>query len=511
MKKEFELSPKDWVLVRDTDDNLWKLDIFSHLVEHSLAKYVCVGSWYKQCIPYEGNEHLLGHSDPYVEPYKPKDGDFVYVELKNGSKYIFIKNKGEELSGKYISLNVCYGFLSNDCPKCCEDSDIILIRPATDDEKSQLLSKLHKTGKDWNAEKKSIVNYSAPFSPKVGDILYVRAGYEHLLIYAGIQDDGCMAYADLVGGHLSIYNLDSGKPVCALCVDDIKEHRMATPEEVERILSCMERNGKKWNAESKKVVPVEPPYEPKEGDFVVFRPDGRELIGILKRSRTDDYPYSDFHAYAELSPSSSEVRLDATFGGIFNFRPAYQVEKESFIGKLWKAHRRWDAEKHAVTYCDDCSEIKRGGIYEVWHDGKMDLALVKELSDDGYLSVFFSYNPEKQISVDVFWDGVWTSFDKLVEVREGDARIAIFYKFMHETGCFYDKKSGRFYDYRKQYVNGEICWFLSYQPDLNKFVTNRFKLSYCLRSFLKIANGNVFRTEDLANERAAELNQLLKK
>lgn len=33
-------------------------DIFSHIVEKDL--YYCVGTIWHQCIPYEGNEHLLG-------------------------------------------------------------------------------------------------------------------------------------------------------------------------------------------------------------------------------------------------------------------------------------------------------------------------------------------------------------------------------------------------------------------------------------------------------------------
>lgn len=57
-KQETELKPFDKVLVRDEEDDEWVCDIFSHIDElHEL--YYCVGTIWKQCIAYEGNEHLL--------------------------------------------------------------------------------------------------------------------------------------------------------------------------------------------------------------------------------------------------------------------------------------------------------------------------------------------------------------------------------------------------------------------------------------------------------------------
>lgn len=56
-----QLKPFDKVLVRDEEDDEWVCDIFSHIDElHEL--YYCVGTIWKQCIAYEGNEHLLGTS-----------------------------------------------------------------------------------------------------------------------------------------------------------------------------------------------------------------------------------------------------------------------------------------------------------------------------------------------------------------------------------------------------------------------------------------------------------------
>mgnify|MGYP003293645644 CR=1 FL=1 len=54
--------PFDKVLVRDSDDREWQIEFFSH--NHPTRRlYVCSRFSWEQCIPYEGNEHLLGTID----------------------------------------------------------------------------------------------------------------------------------------------------------------------------------------------------------------------------------------------------------------------------------------------------------------------------------------------------------------------------------------------------------------------------------------------------------------
>lgn len=62
VKQEFK--PFDKVLIRDEDNQTWRVCLFSHYRKDLSCPYVCVGcSAYKQCIPYEGNEYLLGTTD----------------------------------------------------------------------------------------------------------------------------------------------------------------------------------------------------------------------------------------------------------------------------------------------------------------------------------------------------------------------------------------------------------------------------------------------------------------
>lgn len=68
VSRKFDIStlkPFDKVLVRDTKEQVWVADLFSHMINKPFGGYTfaCVGHYPSQCIPYEGNEHLLGTTD----------------------------------------------------------------------------------------------------------------------------------------------------------------------------------------------------------------------------------------------------------------------------------------------------------------------------------------------------------------------------------------------------------------------------------------------------------------
>ena len=53
--------PFQKVLVRCNEDSVWRCEFFSHYnTFNKQCPYVCLSSVYKYCIPYEGNQHLLG-------------------------------------------------------------------------------------------------------------------------------------------------------------------------------------------------------------------------------------------------------------------------------------------------------------------------------------------------------------------------------------------------------------------------------------------------------------------
>lgn len=67
-KPKVKLKPFDKVLVRDSESDKWRANLFSYVDKDKC--YHCVYANWLHCIPYDGNEHLLGttnNSDKYDE------------------------------------------------------------------------------------------------------------------------------------------------------------------------------------------------------------------------------------------------------------------------------------------------------------------------------------------------------------------------------------------------------------------------------------------------------------
>ena len=65
------LKPFDKVLVRDCENDMWKVDFYSHKDADGEFLYVCIGSPYTYCIPYnDDTKHLVGTADEAPEFYR---------------------------------------------------------------------------------------------------------------------------------------------------------------------------------------------------------------------------------------------------------------------------------------------------------------------------------------------------------------------------------------------------------------------------------------------------------
>lgn len=58
-KKAPHFKTYDKVLVRNRKQN-WKIDMFSHYEQFGSFRYRTLGGYYEYCIPFDGNEHLVG-------------------------------------------------------------------------------------------------------------------------------------------------------------------------------------------------------------------------------------------------------------------------------------------------------------------------------------------------------------------------------------------------------------------------------------------------------------------
>ena len=69
-KQKYQFNPFDRVLGRDSNEDKWMCDMFSHYdADADEYVYVCVSAAWKQCIPFEGNEELVGTTN------EPKGGE----------------------------------------------------------------------------------------------------------------------------------------------------------------------------------------------------------------------------------------------------------------------------------------------------------------------------------------------------------------------------------------------------------------------------------------------------
>lgn len=64
------LKPFEQVLVRDTINDKWWIQLFEKFVKNNQYPFYCMGNAHKQCIPYKGNEHLLDTRDECSDYYK---------------------------------------------------------------------------------------------------------------------------------------------------------------------------------------------------------------------------------------------------------------------------------------------------------------------------------------------------------------------------------------------------------------------------------------------------------
>lgn len=63
-KPQYQFRPFNKILVRDYDNDIWRAALFSH---KEGDRFMTTGTYFDQCIPYEGNEDLVGTTN------KPKE------------------------------------------------------------------------------------------------------------------------------------------------------------------------------------------------------------------------------------------------------------------------------------------------------------------------------------------------------------------------------------------------------------------------------------------------------
>ena len=109
-----EIQTGDEVLVRDSTNGSWLYCLFSHVNKNEELKYATSFTTCKYCIPYKGNEDLVGTTRNFNEPFKFKFG--AKVMAYNGME---VENKigiliDQDLDDSFYKYKVAFQINDNE-------------------------------------------------------------------------------------------------------------------------------------------------------------------------------------------------------------------------------------------------------------------------------------------------------------------------------------------------------------------------------------------------------------
>ena len=94
------IKPFDKVLVRDCDTEEWLPKLYFRFWEGK--HQVATGSFWRECIPFEGNEHLCGTTDSPEEPLKKGDIVAVWDNCNPTTKRVRVYSHRDSHGGHYV-------------------------------------------------------------------------------------------------------------------------------------------------------------------------------------------------------------------------------------------------------------------------------------------------------------------------------------------------------------------------------------------------------------------------
>ena len=116
-----EFKAYDRVLVRDEDQERWQAAFYDQYITRNgkFPHHVIGGSGFTQCIPYDGNEHLLGTTDsPEIKSGEPKiDERYFYLTgglVNNELVYVVKTKKWEDIEKDRDRFNAKNFYLSRE-------------------------------------------------------------------------------------------------------------------------------------------------------------------------------------------------------------------------------------------------------------------------------------------------------------------------------------------------------------------------------------------------------------
>lgn len=234
-----------------------------------------------------------------LKPYYPKEGEFCACETYSRTTHIInCKNiTDDRIRGSY-NLSIISRF-----PPCYKDGyilnrDISIFRPATEQEKKQLIKAVEaEYKKTWNG--KEWVDIYHKF--KKGDYLY-NAHYNAVFIFEKYYDLSISAIAyHQIGECAEWFDIYAQRFI------NINETiRLATPDEIKRLNNALEKAGKRFNKETLELEDIL-----KVGDLVIAWGNDPKKAVICELLEIDNSTTMPHRTYA-YGWSSKVIKWDGT-------------------------------------------------------------------------------------------------------------------------------------------------------------------------------------------------------
>jgi hypothetical protein len=271
--------------------------------------------------------------------WKPKEGDVV---TNQGDGAIFIQKSSYKTGTSFYAALYDGEFYTNGNVRYKSP------RLATREERCTFFARLVAEGYKWNAKKLKL-NKVEKWVPKDGEFVAHtdESGDTLISIFKRFQADGTVAnYAGVGDG-----------PWRDLLIDDWSlaewADRPATGPEIKIMNDALEKAGKRWNAELKRIEDVKPEY--KEGDFLRTKGENVFIYKNTHHGRMFDHAFmfSDGGVTIGDGPSCEVGSIS---------RHATEQEKQKLLDGLAKIGKKWNAAAKRIEQCRWRAEP--GGSYE---------------------------------------------------------------------------------------------------------------------------------------------------
>ena len=216
-----------------------------------------------------------------------------------------------------------------------------------------------------------------------------------------ISENGDMhRHASLVGNNF-VYIEDGCEDRFCGNIDSVT---LATPEQKQKLINALAKEGKRWNAEAKRIEDLE--WEPKIGEVVKSEPtvDGQHFLFIYN----GDSPSGEKLGLGNMFFYQDTVN-ESKYGGRISYevRPTTPEERGEFFEALTKAGWKYNSKKVELKKVEkpaikgfDFSKLKRGDFisYKLqsgheWFSvvKKVEYGFLHEIASTGGVRYYFDY------------------------------------------------------------------------------------------------------------------------